>query len=145
MTSPKESEKHLEWRRKIEQFVDIDSKQPRGHENKSQVYIDMRDTVYSHTDGCAACGDFELHLRCKNEGIAVGAFPCVHIAYYSSALCEAHDSGWDCTDVSIVKDENGEWGLPIRDQEDGSAETMLRIRHCPWCGTPLVPGNPEKT
>jgi hypothetical protein len=137
MTPTESGDSHTEWRRKIEQFVDVDSKQPKGHENESKVYTDLRDLVYSHTDNCPACADFELVLRCKHEQIDVKKFPCVHIAYYSSALCETHDNGWDCTDVSIVRDEHGDWGLPVRDQEDGSAETMLRIRHCPWCGTAL--------
>ena len=136
------------WRRRIEQFVDIDSKQPRGHENRSKAYTDLRDSVYSHTDGCADCADFELKLRCRIEGIAVGEYPCVHVAYYSTVLCDTHENGWDCTDVSVVFDENGDWGLPVRDQEDGSAETMIRIRHCPWCGTalgsaPKPPPEPE--
>ena len=143
MKEPKET--CIPWRKKIERFVDVDSKQPRGHENQSEEYLAMRDTVYSHTDECPACADFDLELRCKAEKIPVNQFPCVHMAYYGTALCDTHENGWDCTDVSVVRDERGDWGLPIRDGEDGSAETMIRIRHCPWCGKNLDEGRPPKS
>ena len=128
---------HQAWRKRIDQFVDIDSKQPKDHENNNPVFTDMRDSVYTHTDSCPACADYELAIRCRMVGLDISSFPCIHAAYYATPLCDNHYNGWECSDVALVRDENGDWGLPIRDQEDGSAETMLRIHHCPWCGKKL--------
>jgi len=64
--------------------------------------------------------------------------------------CDKHASPWECTDFVVIRADNGEYRLPIRDGPNGSAGSSLPAWHCPWCGQALAghrthPGPPSET
>lgn len=64
-------------------------------------------------------------------------FCCNLMADQMQWRCERHPSPWDCADVVVVRQGNGDYGLPIRDGEDASAGSSITIAFCPWCGARL--------
>jgi len=56
--------------------------------------------------------------------------------------CDQHPDPMDCPDLVVFYNPKfDEHGIPIRDGENGSAGSYVRIAYCPWCGARL----PEST
>jgi hypothetical protein len=88
----------------------------------------------AHMQACRACEDWYHARQLESRGIDPSLYPCVHMAYYVTNLCETHSDPWDCPNVAIVYVEQyDEYGIPIRDT-DGE---YWKIDHCPWCGQGL--------
>jgi len=90
-----------------------------------------------HLDGCGACGDFFQAEECRQKGVDVGRFPCVHLAYYTASWVE--DAGSLPSKAAIVyRPKFDEFGIHLF---DGS---VIGIRHCPFCGIALPPSRREQ-
>lgn len=111
----------------------FESKPSEGQSNSSSY-----DSWLSHSDQCRACSDWELQQRLNIKNIDVSTYPCVHIAYYCNLLCDKHADAWECADVVIVRTEDGEYGIPVKD----GGSSYYHIRFCPWCGTSLSLNTP---
>ena len=85
-----------------------------------------------HMHECTICSDFHLAAQVRARGRNVSDFPCVHIAFYSTAVCDKHPDIWDCPDALVVKTSDG-WGMPIRN----GGSSWAKIGFCPWCGVKL--------
>ena len=85
-----------------------------------------------HLHECSECGDWYQLMQVEERGVDVSAFPCVHVAYYSTTPCDVHADAWECPDMTLVKTGRG-FGIPVRDGGSSSIE----IQFCPWCGTKL--------
>jgi hypothetical protein len=57
----------------------------------------------------------------RARGVDTSAYPCIHLAYYSTMTCP---------DMVIVA-KDGRFGIPVRD----GSRSVISIRHCLWCGT----------
>ena len=63
---------------------------------------------------------------------------------YLDPPCELH-AGWqDCPDVILTRLPTGGMGIPLRDGDPpGTAETVVLIAFCPWCGSQLPDPSPD--
>jgi hypothetical protein len=101
---------------------------------------DQGDAWRAHLASCRACEAIVLAERVRAAGADPAAFPCVHLAFQATRVCELHDDPMDCPDAAVVHVARfREWGLPIRDGDAGTASSYLVIHHCPWCGIALAP------
>lgn len=86
----------------------------------------------SHGLECKSCEHWDLEQQVIQRGHGISDFPCIHMAYYSTMVCNDHHDFFECPDMTIVKD-GGEYGIPVR---DGGA-SYIKIDYCPWCGVKL--------
>src|SRR5262249_6702406 len=90
-------------------------------------------TWVHHLDGCTACADWYQAEEVKARGIDPRRYPCVHLAYYTSAWCAEHaDPTADTPEAAVIYNPRfDELGIYLYDR------SVLGIRHCPWCGAKL--------
>jgi hypothetical protein len=68
---------------------------------------------------------------------------CVEMREQIDHTCSHHPGAGTCPDqVVAYLPKRGEYGLWIRDGEDGAATSYLVIRFCPWCGKRLFKKKP---
>lgn len=58
---------------------------------------------------------------------------CSNFEFHISQTCPEHVDRFDCPDIILVKFNNGDIGIPIRD----GGSSMYTIKFCPWCGVKL--------
>lgn len=87
----------------------------------------------AHGLDCHACGEWNLLKQVQARGIDLASYPCVHVAYHSTHVCEQHADAWACPDMTLVHTA-GEFGIPVRD----GGTSVIRIEYCPWCGISLL-------
>lgn len=118
-----------------------------GRQGSAEPDEDLYEAWIEHLGQCRPCSDWYCNEEVTQRGLSLSGFPCVHMAYYASNLCEQHDDPWDCSSVLVVATDQG-WGLPLRGET--GEQDFVKIDHCPWCGTELgMPdvdklGEPEK-
>jgi len=83
----------------------------------------------SHWLDCKTCKEWDLLKRVQARGIDLADYPCVHVAYHSTHVCELHADAWECPDMTLVRTAGG-FGIPVRD----GGTSVARIEFCPWCG-----------
>ncbi|HUS68866.1 MAG TPA: hypothetical protein VMZ28_30225 [Kofleriaceae bacterium] len=87
-----------------------------------------------HLHGCADCGEWFQTEEVRARGIDLATFPCVHLAYYTSAWLGQGGAG-----VAIVHQAKfDEFGIHLYDK------SVIGIRHCPWCGIKLAASRREE-
>jgi hypothetical protein len=87
-----------------------------------------------HLQACRACEDWYQTNQLELRGVDPAGYPCIHIAFYVTNLCETHSDPWECPNAPIVYIEQyDEYGIPIRDSES----EYWKIDCCPWCGIRL--------
>lgn len=87
----------------------------------------------THGIKCLACREWNLVKQVQERGIDLSDYPCVHVAYHSTYICEQHTDAWECPDMTLVRTSGG-FGIPIRD----GGSSVIRIEFCPWCGVSLL-------
>src|SRR5262249_34074584 len=87
----------------------------------------------THGLDCHACGEWSLFRQVQGRGVDLAHYPCVHVAYHSTHLCEQHADAWECPDMTLVRTKSG-FGIPVRD----GGTSVIRIDYCPWCGISLL-------
>lgn len=98
------------------------------------------DAWAEHERACRPCSDLWIAHKVRARGADPADWPCVHLAFQATHVCDTHPSAMDCPDAAVVwQPRFREWGLPIRDGDGASASSYLVIRHCPWCGAEVPP------
>lgn len=101
---------------------------PDGH-SVHGMHLDALSAWVEHLHVCASCRDWYMEHQNEHRGVKTEEFPCVHLAYYSTLVCDVHGDPWDCPDVLVVKTQQG-FAIPIRD----GGRSFVLIGFCPWCG-----------
>lgn len=87
-----------------------------------------------HMETCLSCGDWFKYQQVLSRKINPADYPCIHMAFYATDVCEIHQDPWECQSCAVVFIEQyDEYGIPIRD----GSNTYWKIENCPWCGTRL--------
>lgn len=76
--------------------------------------------------------DAEILEQLRARGVRAKDFPCLHIAYHSTAPCSEHPAPVPCPDRTIIRWRKG-WAIPVFD----GGSSFLPIDYCPWCGVKL--------
>jgi len=88
----------------------------------------------AHGLTCKHCAEWLLVQRCAEMGISVADFPCVHMAYEASRVCESHANKSGCPDMAIIYDARfDEYSIGPR----GGGGDYVLISFCPFCGVVL--------
>lgn len=68
----------------------------------------------------------------------MASYCCDDMRFQIEVDCDLHDDPMECVDCAVVYSPKfREYGLPVRDGPGGSANAVVVIDYCPWCGTKL--------
>jgi hypothetical protein len=107
-------------------FVDVEADLCRGSVVREEWHkIPYRDAFHraliAHVSTCSDCTQSLLQYLDVRERVDYHAFPCFHLAYYSTALHER-----------CIDNDHGFFSIRL-DRVSG-----IGIGFCPWCGTKLI-------
>lgn len=92
-----------------------------------------RSLMRAHENSCPSCKIKEQERILRDHGIDPADFPCPCSARACLHLCDQHEDAFSCPDTLLVRNEDGSFGMPIRD----GGPSYRQIDFCPWCGTSL--------
>jgi len=88
----------------------------------------------AHGTDCTSCADWTLEEQCRTRGVDPAAYPCVHMAAYTTCECAQHPDGWDCPDAVFRYNESkDEFAIGPR----AGGGDPVAILFCPMCGVKL--------
>jgi hypothetical protein len=107
-------------------FADVEADLCRGvvaHEewHKIPCRDDFHRALIAHASKCSDCTQSLLQYLDLRGQVDYRAFPCFHLAYYSTAV-----------DEHCIENDHGFFSIRL----DGVSG--IGIGYCPWCGTKLV-------
>ncbi len=92
----------------------------------------------SHIHDCQSCNEAVLAHRVRQLGHDPVHYPCIHMAYYATQVCEQHPDRSECQDLIIEYKEKFDEYLFIKYQ------VKIAIQYCPWCGIKLPPSQRDR-
>lgn len=85
----------------------------------------------THFHACDDCSDAVLAHRAEQRGVRASDYPCVHMAYRATQVCEQHPDREDCPDLII------DYIAKFDEFQLMKSDVRLTILFCPWCGIKL--------
>jgi hypothetical protein len=110
----------------------------------SDADLDTIDAWDEHEDACRPCAEAALRARVIARGADPDVGPCACIAYHLPLTCGQCPDPLVCPSTILVHVERtGAYGIARHDDTPSPVRGIVRIAHCPWCGTRLdrAPGD----